>query len=191
MQSLAPLSDGQVIEFEKSNIKIALHLSLHAIGLAMGGVAATLLVLDLGDLLQPERPSRMVAWIAGTVLFGGGGLLFLSQMLAYMRLKHPLFVAKKEGLIVPFLGSLEPIPWADVQMRRGALLSWLLITVLILRINPLLHKDYPGFHNRAFSWRRRPEKKPILVAMPNIISGGSGRLISLIDKMNKGLALKN
>jgi len=183
MQSPEPLSDGQAIMFEKSNIKIALHLSLHAIGLAIGVVAATFLVLDLAGLLRPGRPSK-------TVVFGGGGLLFLSQMLAYMRLKHPLFVAKKEGLIVPFLGSQEPIPWADVQMRRGALMSWFLITLLYCRINPLVHKDYPGFHNRAFAWRRRPEKKTIMVAMPNIISGGSDRLISLISKMNKSAALK-
>jgi hypothetical protein len=190
MKPQVPLSDDQAIMFEKSNIKIALHFSFYAFCFAIGVVAATCLALDLASLLRPGRPSRMVVWIAGAVFFGGGGLLFLSQLLAYIRLKHPLFVATKEGLIVPFLGSQEPIPWADVRMRRGALLSWFLITLLYCRINPLVHKDYPGLHNRAFAWRSRPEKKKIMVAMPNIISGGSDRLIFLISEMNKSAALK-
>lgn len=115
------------------------------------------------------------------LVLAGAAVALYKLMFAHIRRGGVIMELRPEGLVLPVLGSRQPIPWDRVRIRGGPLLSWPIATMILTRIDPRIHDRLPLF-GRGLPRRRRMAEQTVSVVMPNIMQGGRARLIRIADE---------
>lgn len=126
---------------------------------------------------QPVTGAHLLMFL----VLAGAAVGLYKLMFAHIRTGGVIMELRPEGLVLPVLGSRQPIPWERVRIRGGPLLSWPIATMILARIDPRVHDRLPLF-GRGLPRRRRMAEQTVSVVMPNIMQGGRARLIRIADE---------